>query len=242
MAGMTDWFDLLLIADIQRREERCRYSRGIGMLVVIIQCGGISQVMPVEVELPATITWDSRDDWTSVLTRFVESRRTDFKPMSTTWWGWVLFGAGDWQTDSRCIMDEGRSCVDSRRPCVPMYLCNYAPFVLIHDLLAFDTLPHQFTLLTHHPSFHPHSCMSWTTIPCRWSLHPHHISKPQISNVHHIRIGRIITSIPIQLYLHRRYNLSRLATPIPFPVFIQLVEHKVSIFVPLLLSSLFHIS
>ncbi|KIJ95891.1 hypothetical protein K443DRAFT_682704 [Laccaria amethystina LaAM-08-1] len=76
--------DPLVIADIQRREERCRYSGGIGTLVVILQCGGVSQVMPVEVDPPAKITWDSRDDWASVLAHFVESGRTDFKPISST--------------------------------------------------------------------------------------------------------------------------------------------------------------
>ncbi|KDR68493.1 hypothetical protein GALMADRAFT_78408 [Galerina marginata CBS 339.88] len=76
--------DPLVIADIQRREERCRQSGGIGTLVVIIQCGTTSQVMPVEVDPPAKIAWDSRDDWAQVLSHFVESGRTDFKPISTT--------------------------------------------------------------------------------------------------------------------------------------------------------------
>jgi hypothetical protein len=76
--------DPLVIADIKRREERCRHSGGIGTLVVIIQCGSTSQVMPVEVDPPAKITWDSRDDWANVLSHFVESGRTDFKPISTT--------------------------------------------------------------------------------------------------------------------------------------------------------------
>jgi hypothetical protein len=76
--------DPLVIADIKRREERCRQSGGIGTLVVIIQCGSTSQVMPVEVDPPAKITWDSRDDWANVLSHFVESGRTDFKPISTT--------------------------------------------------------------------------------------------------------------------------------------------------------------
>ncbi|KAF6765815.1 hypothetical protein DFP72DRAFT_207312 [Ephemerocybe angulata] len=76
--------DPLVIQDIQRREERCRQSGGIGTLVVIVQCGGVSQVMPVEVDPPAKITWDMRDDWASVLNHFVESGRTDFKPISTT--------------------------------------------------------------------------------------------------------------------------------------------------------------
>ena len=76
--------DPLVIADIERREERCRQSGGIGTLVIIIQCGSTSQVMPVEVDSPANLTWDSRDDWANVLSHFVESGRTDFKPISTT--------------------------------------------------------------------------------------------------------------------------------------------------------------
>jgi hypothetical protein len=76
--------DPLVTADIQRREQRCRQTGGIGTLVVILQCGGVSQVMPVEVDPPAKITWDAREDWPAVLNHFVESGRTDFKPISTT--------------------------------------------------------------------------------------------------------------------------------------------------------------
>lgn len=83
--------DPLVAADIDRREERCRKSGGIGTLVILVQCGGISQVMPVEVDPPSKITWDSRDDWAEVLRHFVESGRTDFKPISTTARG-VVYG------------------------------------------------------------------------------------------------------------------------------------------------------
>jgi len=76
--------DPLVVADIQRREERCRLSGGIGTLVIIIQCGGISQVMPVEVDPPSKITWDVREDWAHVLHHFVENGRTDFQPITTT--------------------------------------------------------------------------------------------------------------------------------------------------------------
>ncbi|KAJ7157645.1 hypothetical protein C8R43DRAFT_997222 [Mycena crocata] len=76
--------DPLVIADIQRREERCRHNGGIGTAVIIIQCGGISQVMPVEVDPPSKISWDTRDDWAHVLHNWVESGRTDFQPISTT--------------------------------------------------------------------------------------------------------------------------------------------------------------
>jgi hypothetical protein len=59
-------------------------SGGIGAAVVSIQCGGLSQVMPVEVDPPSQITWDSRDDWSEVARHFVNSGRTDFKPISST--------------------------------------------------------------------------------------------------------------------------------------------------------------
>ena len=76
--------DPLVAADIQRREERCRRSGGIGTAVVLIQCGAVSQVMPVEVDAPARIPWDERNDWAAVLAHYVDSGRTDFKPISTT--------------------------------------------------------------------------------------------------------------------------------------------------------------
>ncbi|KAF8625231.1 hypothetical protein AX17_006897 [Amanita inopinata Kibby_2008] len=83
--------DPLVCEDIQRREERCRRNGGIGTLVVVIQCGAVSQVMPVEVDPPSKITWDTREDWPTVLQHFVESGRTDFKPISTTAHG-IIYG------------------------------------------------------------------------------------------------------------------------------------------------------
>ncbi|KAF8904009.1 hypothetical protein CPB85DRAFT_1376996 [Mucidula mucida] len=76
--------DPVVIADIQRREERCRHGGGIGTLVIVIQCGSVSQVMPVEVDAPSRITWDMRDDWLSTLHHCVESGQTEFLPKSTT--------------------------------------------------------------------------------------------------------------------------------------------------------------
>jgi hypothetical protein len=40
--------------------------------------------MPVEVDPPAKISWDERNDWVEVLAHFVDSGRTDFKPISST--------------------------------------------------------------------------------------------------------------------------------------------------------------
>lgn len=76
--------DPLVMADIQRREERCRANGGIGTLLVVLQCGGVSQVMPVEVDPPSKITWDTREDWETVLKHFVIEGRKDFKPISTS--------------------------------------------------------------------------------------------------------------------------------------------------------------
>ena len=83
--------DPLVAADIERREERCRRNGGIGCAVVLIQCGAVSQVMPVEVDPPSKISWDTREDWSEVLQHFVSSGRTDFKPISTSARGWVDF-------------------------------------------------------------------------------------------------------------------------------------------------------
>lgn len=83
--------DPLVNQDIQRREDRSRRNGGIGTLVVILQCGDISQVMPVEVDPPAKITWDERRDWKEVLVKFVSEGRTEFKPVSTTKFG-IVYG------------------------------------------------------------------------------------------------------------------------------------------------------
>lgn len=76
--------DPLVWEDIQRRDDRCRRSGGIGCVVVLIQCGEVSQVMPIEVDAPNKISWDVREDWEEVLEHFVSSGRTDFAPISTT--------------------------------------------------------------------------------------------------------------------------------------------------------------
>jgi hypothetical protein len=82
--------DPLVNADIARRDERCRRSGGLGAAVVMINCSGVSQVMPVEVDAPSTISWDDRRDWAQVVAHFIESGRTDFKPISTTPRGYVF--------------------------------------------------------------------------------------------------------------------------------------------------------
>ncbi|KAH8831378.1 hypothetical protein DL96DRAFT_1587581, partial [Flagelloscypha sp. PMI_526] len=73
-----------VIGQIKERDARSRANGGIGALTVILQCGTISQVMPVEVDHPARITWDTRDDWEVTLRHFIAHGRTDFRPISTT--------------------------------------------------------------------------------------------------------------------------------------------------------------
>lgn len=83
--------DPLVWEDIARRDDRCRRSGGIGCVVVLVMCGEVSQVMPIEVDAPTKISWDVRDDWEDVLDHFVSSGRTDFAPISTTSRGYVKY-------------------------------------------------------------------------------------------------------------------------------------------------------
>ena len=83
-ATFIDQRDPLVAQDIARRDERCRRAGGIGAAVVLVQCKGISQVMPVECDAPNRITWDNRDDWSDILVRYVEAGRIDFQPITTT--------------------------------------------------------------------------------------------------------------------------------------------------------------
>lgn len=87
--SLVESYDPLVAEDIARRESRCRKSGGIGCAVVLVQCGPTSQVMPVECDSPARIAWDTRDDWTAILERYVEAGRVDFQPITTTARGYV---------------------------------------------------------------------------------------------------------------------------------------------------------
>jgi len=96
--------DPVVVADIQRRKDRCRRTGGIGAAVVLIQCGRISQVMPVEVRIPcphfsffpravetlinahfqvdspAKIPWASTPEWEDLLCRWVDCGTGSFEP------------------------------------------------------------------------------------------------------------------------------------------------------------------
>lgn len=77
--SVLDKTDPLIIEDVMRREARCRRAGGIGVAVVIIQCGLVSQVMPVEVDPPAKIGWDTREDWEQVMRMYMDAGRGDFQ-------------------------------------------------------------------------------------------------------------------------------------------------------------------
>ncbi|THH03134.1 hypothetical protein EW145_g6502 [Phellinidium pouzarii] len=89
--SVVESYDPLVAQDIQRREERCRRAGGIGAAVILVQCGAMSQVMPVECDSPSRISWDTRDDWADILARYVEGGRVDFQPVTTTSKG-VIYG------------------------------------------------------------------------------------------------------------------------------------------------------
>jgi len=76
--AMLSQADPVVAEDVARREERCRKAGGIGVAVVFLQCGFVSQVMPVEVDPPHKIAWDTREDWEQVLRMYTEAGRTDF--------------------------------------------------------------------------------------------------------------------------------------------------------------------
>jgi hypothetical protein len=76
--------DSVVVEDILRREDRCRRAGGIGVAVVLLQCGLVSQVMPIEVDPPSKIAWDTREDWEQLLRMYVDAGRTDFRaPISS---------------------------------------------------------------------------------------------------------------------------------------------------------------
>ena len=92
--------DPVVCSDIQRREDRSRRTGGIGAAVVLLQCGRISQVMPVEVGVcfsfqrsalynalhnlqvdpPAKVPWASIPDWEDLLSRWIDGGRGEFVP------------------------------------------------------------------------------------------------------------------------------------------------------------------
>ncbi|GJJ09531.1 hypothetical protein Clacol_003754 [Clathrus columnatus] len=72
--------DPVVCADIQRREDRSRRSGGIGTAVILLQCGRISQVMPVEVDSPAKVTWSTITEWEDLLCRWIDCGTGPFEP------------------------------------------------------------------------------------------------------------------------------------------------------------------
>ncbi|KIJ45651.1 hypothetical protein M422DRAFT_59805 [Sphaerobolus stellatus SS14] len=72
--------DPVVVADIQRREDRCRRSGGIGAAVVLLQCGRLSEVMPVEVDSPAKIPWATTSEWEDLLSRWIDHGAGAFQP------------------------------------------------------------------------------------------------------------------------------------------------------------------
>ena len=153
--------DPLVAAEIQQRDDRCRRSGGIGAAVVLIQCGGLSQVMPVEVDAPSKITWDIRDDWEDVLHHFVESGRSDFKPISTTSRGSVSVSSPSSTLISNSTRTHPSACItgDWRPPIVILVGLDETfgtGLSLVDSSILFDFLPL--------------SCYSFSPLSLGWTL------------------------------------------------------------------------
>jgi len=82
---LSQYADPLIVEDVARREERCRRAGGLGTAVVLLQCGAMCEVMPVEIDSPQRLSdWEAREDWEEVLEWYVASGRGDFQPPLTT--------------------------------------------------------------------------------------------------------------------------------------------------------------
>lgn len=74
--------DPLIVADVQRRDERCLRSGGVGTALVLLQCGALAEVMPIEMDQERVFqAWDIRDDWEDILQYFITSDRQFAPPL-----------------------------------------------------------------------------------------------------------------------------------------------------------------
>jgi len=82
---LSQYADPLIVEDVTRREERCRRQGGLGTAVVLLQCAGLCEVMPVEIDNPARLaSWEIREDWEDILEWYVTSGRANFEPPLAT--------------------------------------------------------------------------------------------------------------------------------------------------------------
>ncbi|EJD44245.1 hypothetical protein AURDEDRAFT_137472 [Auricularia subglabra TFB-10046 SS5] len=75
--------DPLVVADVQRREERSLRAGGIGCIIILVQCGSMAQVMPVEVSQPMD-NWQVHADWEQYLAWRVRAGLGNFIPPTTS--------------------------------------------------------------------------------------------------------------------------------------------------------------
>ncbi|KIY69354.1 hypothetical protein CYLTODRAFT_349672 [Cylindrobasidium torrendii FP15055 ss-10] len=74
--------DPVVQQDIQRREHRARSMGGFGAMVVVLQCGGVSQVMPIEIQ--SGEQWRHNEEWSSVFHHCIEAGLEYYLP-SNVW-------------------------------------------------------------------------------------------------------------------------------------------------------------
>ncbi|KAH7106937.1 hypothetical protein BKA62DRAFT_685568 [Auriculariales sp. MPI-PUGE-AT-0066] len=76
--------DPIIVDDVVRRDERCRRAGGVGTALVLLQCGGMAEVMPIELDQPSTFNaWEDREDWESILEYFTTSDRPFGPPIKS---------------------------------------------------------------------------------------------------------------------------------------------------------------
>ncbi|EJD36638.1 hypothetical protein AURDEDRAFT_74033 [Auricularia subglabra TFB-10046 SS5] len=72
--------DPLVIEEVNRREARARSTGGVGCAVILVQCGNMAEVMPVEFDHPDRLPWADREDWDDVLEWSIMVGRGGFTP------------------------------------------------------------------------------------------------------------------------------------------------------------------
>jgi hypothetical protein len=74
--------DPIIVDDVKRRDERCRRAGGVGTALCLLQCQAMAEVMPIELDQPATFAaWEIREDWESIFDFFVSSDRPFAPPL-----------------------------------------------------------------------------------------------------------------------------------------------------------------
>jgi len=74
--------DPIIVNDVVRRDERCKRAGGVGTALVLVQAGGMAEVMPIELDQPVTFAaWEEREDWEQIFEYFTASEKPFCPPL-----------------------------------------------------------------------------------------------------------------------------------------------------------------